>query len=78
MFRWFHTECKRKFQLDRLTVGFEAPAFWFEVIEVAAYLSASLFNEGNLTLLLVMNELKIVIGTSCFSYALEMNEQRVS
>lgn len=25
-----------------------------------------------------MNELKIVIGTSCFSYALEMNEQRVS
>ncbi|KOC58640.1 hypothetical protein WH47_02077 [Habropoda laboriosa] len=49
-----------------------------KVVEVAAYLAVSLFNEGNSALLLMMNELKILVGSRCFSYAQEMNERRVS
>lgn len=49
-----------------------------KVIEVASYLAAGLFNEGNSSLLMVMNEAKIVEGLQSFNYAGQMDNQRVS
>lgn len=48
-----------------------------KIIEVATYLTACLFNEGNASILLVMNKLNIVVDNRSFSYAQEMDNRRV-
>ncbi|XP_043498440.1 uncharacterized protein LOC122521746 [Polistes fuscatus] len=40
-----------------------------KTIEVAAYLAASLFNEGSSSILLVMNELNIIVGNRSFNHS---------
>lgn len=49
-----------------------------KVIEVASYLATGLFNEGNTSLLMVMKEAGIVVGTQSLHYAEQMDSQRVS
>ena len=49
-----------------------------KIIEVAAYLAACIFNEGSSSILMVMNELGIKVGSRCSSYAEEIDNRRVS
>lgn len=49
-----------------------------KIVEVAAFLAAALFNEGNSALLMVMNELQLVVGAQSFNFAENMDNQRVT
>lgn len=49
-----------------------------KIVELASYLAVGLFNEGNSSLLMVMNEAGIVVGRQSFNYAGQMDNQRVS
>lgn len=47
------------------------------ILEVASYIAAAVFNEGNSSILMIMNELNIVVGSQSFNFAKNMDEQRV-
>ncbi|GFV33490.1 uncharacterized protein TNCV_318161 [Trichonephila clavipes] len=49
-----------------------------KLVELASYLVAGLFNEGNSSLLMVMNEAGIVVGRQSFNYAEQVDNQCVS
>lgn len=49
-----------------------------KIIEIAAYIAAGIFNEGYLTVLKIMSDLEIVIGTTCRDYSDGINNSRVS
>jgi len=47
-----------------------------KIVEVASYIAAAMFNEGNSSILM-MNELQIVVGSLSFNFGKQMDEQRV-
>lgn len=48
-----------------------------KIVEVSSYIAAALFNEGNSSILMMMNELQIVVGSQSFNYGKQMDEQRI-
>jgi len=50
----------------------------WKIIEIAAYIAAGIFNEGYLSVLKIMSDLQIVIGTTCRDYADTINDSRTS
>ncbi|GFY20643.1 uncharacterized protein TNCV_1118771 [Trichonephila clavipes] len=49
-----------------------------KIVELASNLAAGLFNEGNSSLLMILNDAGIVEGRQSFNYAEQMDNQRVS
>jgi len=49
-----------------------------KIIEIAAYLAATMFNEGYLSLLGIMSEVGIIIGTTCRNFSDKVNQSRVT
>ncbi|GFW22397.1 uncharacterized protein TNCV_1431491 [Trichonephila clavipes] len=49
-----------------------------KIVELTSYLAAGLYNEGNSSLLMIMDEAGIVVGRQSFNYAQQMDNQRVS
>ncbi|KYN19307.1 PREDICTED: uncharacterized protein LOC108761628 [Trachymyrmex cornetzi] len=49
-----------------------------KITEIAAYLAAGIFNEGFSSILRVMQQLELTIGTYCMSFANKRDEIRVS
>lgn len=48
-----------------------------KVLEIAVFLAAMTFNEGNATILMVLNELKVKVGFQSFNFAQECDRNRV-
>ncbi|XP_067208105.1 uncharacterized protein [Linepithema humile] len=48
-----------------------------KIVEVASYIAAVVFNEGNSSILMMMNELQIVVGSLSFNFGKQTDEQRV-
>lgn len=49
-----------------------------KIIEIAAYIAAGIFNEGYLSVLNIMSDLEIVIGTTCRDYTDKINNSRTT
>lgn len=47
-----------------------------EIVEIAAYIGASIYNEGYSAILWMMADLGILIGEKCHAYATSVNERR--
>ncbi|XP_074111956.1 uncharacterized protein LOC141535751 [Cotesia typhae] len=49
-----------------------------KIVEMSAFISAGLFNDGLNFILRVMNSMQIIIGRQCMSYREKIDDQRVS
>ncbi|CAG5082910.1 Protein of unknown function [Cotesia congregata] len=49
-----------------------------KIVEISAFISAGLFNDGFNFILRVMNSMQIVIGRQCMSYREKIDDQRIT
>ncbi|GFY66745.1 uncharacterized protein TNIN_155151 [Trichonephila inaurata madagascariensis] len=79
MFRWPHTQnVNESFNSTTWRLAPKHLHSGLKIVELASYLARGLFNEGNSSLLMVMNEAGIVVRRKSFNYAEQMDNQCVS